>query len=372
MSTRSTRNSVRTSPAAQPLNKSFVSGGQVAPPSQVPVVTYSTTEQPPAAMAATAVPKQEQPAADDVNMAEAPAAVAPAADGEGAKNGDKVARMPWMKVQKAPGARRKPNKQLIQRRLRKHLTPKNATVALQEIQPGVTYQFSAMPGSAPGVFTAEVEVGGKKFHGVGSNKSLARAAAAELALQSFVKPPTRTKDEQGHDVVQDDTPWGALASFALHKLFCDWRRGVVGAPLSVQGAALPAVAASCAASAAAAAKFTSDAPGGATFQSFSVPPMDPPPGPGEPPKKVGCKKPKALPEDAAKRHPVQLLHEMKARVHYETLEHNMPKPGTQETSFTVAAFVDEQSWQASARTKKLAKYEAAKKAMTALYGVAYE
>ena len=91
---------------------------------------------------------------------------------------------------------------------------------------------------------------GKLYQGVGSNKSLARATAAERALQSFVPshPPLRyaavtATEAEGNDsaaeVPEDETPWSALASFALHRLFCDWRQGRVGAPLSLEAAGPP-------------------------------------------------------------------------------------------------------------------------------------
>lgn len=81
------------------------------------------------------------------------------------------------------------------------------------------------------------QVKGSKFHGIGANKALARAAASELALQSLVKRPEKVTNPDGTESVKDETPWAELASFALHKLFCDWKRGVVGAPLSLESAA---------------------------------------------------------------------------------------------------------------------------------------
>ena len=57
-----------------------------------------------------------------------------------------------------PGVRKKPTKQMVQKRLKKHLTPKNATVALQEACPGAKYNFSLVPASSPPFYTAEVEV----------------------------------------------------------------------------------------------------------------------------------------------------------------------------------------------------------------------
>lgn len=83
-----------------------------------------------------------------------------------------------------------------------------------------------------------LQVDGQKYRGFGSSKQLAKQASAEAALISFVKPPanaTETTDE-------DKTPWATLASFAIYKLFNDWREGRVGMcppPSQPYGAALP-------------------------------------------------------------------------------------------------------------------------------------
>lgn len=83
------------------------------------------------------------------------------------------------------------------------------------------------------------QVDGQKYRGFGSSKQLAKQAAAEAALISFVKPPVTTGME---GVEEDKTPWATLASFAIYKLFNDWREGRVGMcppPPQPYGTALP-------------------------------------------------------------------------------------------------------------------------------------
>lgn len=83
------------------------------------------------------------------------------------------------------------------------------------------------------------QVDGQKYRGFGSSKQLAKQAAAEAALISFVKPPV-TSGMEG--VEEDKTPWATLASFAIYKLFNDWREGRVGMcppPPQPYGTALP-------------------------------------------------------------------------------------------------------------------------------------
>ena len=79
------------------------------------------------------------------------------------------------------------------------------------------------------------QVKGQKYRGFGSSKQLARQAAAEAALISYVKPPGENKQE-------DQTPWATLVPFAMYKLFNDWREGRVGMcppPAQPYGTAVP-------------------------------------------------------------------------------------------------------------------------------------
>ena len=81
------------------------------------------------------------------------------------------------------------------------------------------------------------QINGQKYRGFGSTKQLAKQAAAEAALISYVKPPVAAGDSQ-----EDKTPWATLVSFAMYKLFNDWREGRVGmCPPSSQpyGTAIP-------------------------------------------------------------------------------------------------------------------------------------
>ena len=70
---------------------------------------------------------------------------------------------------------------------------------------------------------------GQTFRGYGTTKDLAKQAAAEAALVSFVKPPP-PKPAAGEtpNFEDDTTPWRTLASFAMYKLFNDWRDGRIG------------------------------------------------------------------------------------------------------------------------------------------------
>ncbi|KAL4657641.1 double-stranded RNA-specific editase B2 [Arapaima gigas] len=69
-------------------------------------------------------------------------------------------------------------------------TPKNALVQLNELRPGLQYKMVSQTGPvhAP-VFAIAVEVNGLTFEGTGPTKKKAKMRAAELALKSFVQFP---------------------------------------------------------------------------------------------------------------------------------------------------------------------------------------
>lgn len=74
-----------------------------------------------------------------------------------------------------------------------------------------------------------MQVNGQTFRGYGSSKDLAKQAAAEAALVSFVKPPPPKSTNGEPPLPEDDTtPWRTLASFAMYKLFSEWRDGRIG------------------------------------------------------------------------------------------------------------------------------------------------
>ncbi|KAK3870437.1 hypothetical protein Pcinc_024326 [Petrolisthes cinctipes] len=127
-------------------------------------------------------------------------------------------------------------------KIRRYVQPKNAVMCLNELRPGVSYTTEQEGGvGQPFCISVEVPgaVDGQKYRGFGSSKQLAKQAAAEAALISFVKPPVATATESAEE---DKTPWATLASFAIYKLFNDWREGRVGMcppPPQPYGTALP-------------------------------------------------------------------------------------------------------------------------------------
>merc|ERR1712198_712663 len=135
-----------------------------------------------------------------------------------------------IKRKKVPGAKNL--------RLRKHVQPRNAVMCLNELVPGAVYE-TEQEGGAGKPFVMSLTVEGVTYTGSGPSKTIARQNAAEAALVSFVKPPVpKSKDGEDNDHEEDKTPWATLASFAMYKLFTDWKDGRIGidAPQPTSGA----------------------------------------------------------------------------------------------------------------------------------------
>ncbi|XP_045593766.1 double-stranded RNA-specific editase 1 isoform X3 [Procambarus clarkii] len=251
-------------------------------------------------------------------------------------------KRPWekpggikIKRKKVPGAKNL--------KIRRYVQPKNAVMCLNELRPGVTYT-TEQEGGVGQPFCISVEVSNgtetQKYRGFGSSKQLAKQAAAEAALISFVKPPVTANSTENQE--EDKTPWATLASFAIYKLFNDWREGRVGMcppPAQPYGTAVPpaflnqpvggsAVKEESPQAAAFAeaicAHLGGRAPNTPATDAKSTEPVKVP----NPAKQV--------PENAAGMHPVMVLHQMKPAVQYsvsQTMRESKP-------FFTVSAEID--------------------------------
>jgi len=131
----------------------------------------------------------------------------------------------WERLgQMRAGTKRKPNPAKKNNLLRKALVPKNSVMCLNELVPGLKYTAERV--ATVGNFSVTVEVNGQSYVGYGSSKDQAKQAAAEAALMSFVKPPPPKGIPNKPE--DDPTPWKTLGSFAMYKLFTDWRDNKVG------------------------------------------------------------------------------------------------------------------------------------------------
>nr|XP_019533645.2 uncharacterized protein LOC109405102 [Aedes albopictus] len=217
------------------------------------------------------------------------------------------------------------------RRLRKLLTPKNAVVALHELQgPGMSEFTINTNGQET---TAEIVVNNVRYEATAPNKHMAKARASEKALRDLViaqMAKARQSAETtaaaattnngnngsaaGNEDVEmsemtetDDVPMLHLASYALYKLFNEWQN---------EGFEIPAIKPIKAA---------------VKLNEAGVHPLAP-------------KVPKTkadLPSDAATRHPTALLALMRPQIPYEDLGSNNTNDPTKR-EFSVGVTVDGQ------------------------------
>lgn len=297
-------------------------------------------------------------------------------EGEDGQKKKRAYKPPWRRP-KVAGSRLKRKKVpgFKNIRIKKYAQPKNAVMCLNELEPGVTYQ-TVQEGGISQPFCISVEVKGQKYRGFGSSKQLARQAAAEAALISYVKPPGENKQE-------DQTPWATLVSFAMYKMFNDWREGRVGMcppPAQPYGTAVPTGSMLAGINA-----FFNQPPASGGDSTAIVEEAKPQPAagvetiiahlggrvPGDSatdPKAKAKPLPrpaKQVPEGAATMHPVMVLNQMKPGVQYGVSE--TMRDG--KAFFTLTATIDDQEFTGEGPNVKKAKLALAKTAILELYGV---
>jgi len=349
-------------------------------------------------------------------MDQVPASDSDASMQEGDGNESGARKRPWekpgggkmkMKRKKVPGAKNL--------KIRRYVQPKNAVMCLNELRPGVTYTteqeggvgqpfcisveiangHGVMPGSEgcptsplgptpPPTLDPALKADTQKYRGFGSSKQLAKQAAAEAALISFVKPPVQASPTGTENSQEEDkTPWATLASFAIYKLFNDWREGRVGMcppPAQPYGTALPpGFQAFLGQSLGGATGIKEDSPQAAAFteaicahlggRAPNAPATDTKPEPNlsfqtaEPTKVPNPAK--QVPENAGAMHPVMVLHQMKPGLQYAVTQ--AAKDG--KPFFTVTADIDGKPFTGEGPNVKKAKFSLAKEANQDLYGI---
>lgn len=268
-------------------------------------------------------------------------------------------KKPTFKINKVQKRRRQ------NARFRKLLIPKNAIMVLNELQPGITFDSDEQMNAFNQLtYSVKVEIDGVTYTGEGPSKATAKAAAAELAVKGLILKKisdASTKKEKdggngngGEDdqmdttsgddmsekgstngkrvIPEDEVPWGSLASFALFKLFADWK---------AQGTNIPSV----------------------------VPPSILKPIPkATPPKAAQAKG--SMPENPETVHPVTLV----GRLYPGTLFSELSREGTPPNlTFCMGATVNGVQYTGTAQNKKEAKKNCALnilKAMNVPCGVA--
>ncbi|XP_023328897.1 double-stranded RNA-specific editase 1 isoform X3 [Eurytemora carolleeae] len=267
----------------------------------------------------------------------------------------------WLSKIKEGGVKKIPKDVLKRRRnyrLKKMLTPKPPMMVLFELVPHTEIVFNPYISDPVSRFlkiTANYD--GKVFEGVGPSKSIAKNICSEqilqhIAFRSCVKEAEQENSKGPHE---EETPWTALASVALFKLFNDWQAQGVVIPPEMLKVSLP---------------------GGRNQPQEGMPmgveQMDFMEGvtvvkKEKKEKEKKAKGPKVLPENPTQRHPVQLLNEMEGQLEYETTVDGLPP----NTFYTITVSVNGIPYTGSGKNKKEAKKIAAQSALAAIHNVHY-
>lgn len=285
-------------------------------------------------------------------------------------------KRPWEKVdeqgnkikrKKVPGAKNL--------RIRKHVQPKNALSCLNELVPGVVYN-TEQEGGVGQQFGVSVTIEGKIYRGFGTSKQIARQNAAEAALVSFVKPPV-PKSATEDNKMEDKTPWATLASFAMYKLFNDWKDGRIGTGHTA-APAFPGVSSQnlqgffnqmVAGPQPITVSQTNMAHTNAISQYLGTPAAGVIKSPESKNANTGvsiAKPAKQVPDNAASMHPVMVLHQMRPGIEYIT---NKTTGDDNRPYFVVASNIDGQQFTGEGTNLKKAKFNLARDAIYSLFGV---
>ena len=153
---------------------------------------------------------------------------------ESSENGEAKKR-PWPQRLKDGGVKKLPKEVLKRRRnfrLKKMVTPKAPVMILHELVGSTLHyevsdlsQFEPPIKTMPTLYMARVIHEGVEFIGKGPSKSIAKNIAAEQVLQFITTKSctTQSMETESGPSLETDTPWSALASLAMFKLFNDWQ-----------------------------------------------------------------------------------------------------------------------------------------------------
>lgn len=218
----------------------------------------------------------------------------------------------------------------------KMVQPKNALMQLNELKPGLKYSVESQEGPAhQPSFVVSVDVDGQTFTGRGQSKQLAKHAAAQAALKSFVQ--FRNMPEAFWAMSRKVTS----ADFTSDEVEQEEGTGIFSKFSS---------------GAAAIAEFHRD-----QLKRFSADGEDDSPG------GASAKKASRAAEEADKKNPVMLLNELQPGLEYTLVAENAAVPTQRFTMAVTVANGD--VYEGCGSNKRLAKAAAARSALLKLYNI---
>ncbi|XP_017129344.1 uncharacterized protein LOC108147417 [Drosophila elegans] len=110
----------------------------------------------------------------------------------------------------------------MNRQLRQCLVPKDAPMVLNELK-GVIISRIANKRYHDGQFTTHLTVNSKQYFGEGPSVAFAKKRACEKALRGIIIDKLTAMQHNANEIEEDDMPMIELASFALYKLFKEWK-----------------------------------------------------------------------------------------------------------------------------------------------------
>ncbi|XP_013792117.1 double-stranded RNA-specific editase 1-like [Limulus polyphemus] len=206
--------------------------------------------------------------------------------------------------------------------------PKNALMQLNELKPGLKYTFESLEGTGHNTcFQVSVEVNGQKFYGKGKSKQLAKHAAAQAALASFVqfKDTARAVQAMNRTLTYADFTDDALEDGTIFNKF-EKQDDTAHDQLVVHDS------------------------------SGQTSPLE------------YVKKASKAVSEADKKNPVMLLNELHPGIQFTLIRENPMVPSMR---FTMGVSVQEEKFEGSGSSKKQAKAAAAKAVLSSMYGISY-
>jgi len=175
------------------------------------------------------------------------------------------------------------------------------------------------------VFTCKVSYGDEEYTGSASSKNEAKNVASEQAIKAILTNKCYERVQNRNN--EDPTPWAALASLALHKLYTDWQS-----------------------------------------QGYVMPP-DLTNIPGTDNKPVAAERVPGAPLEPTDKHPVQLLNELSDKaVEYEMVAKVGEGPGA---LFVMECKINDKTFKGQAKSKKEAKKDCALKVLEEVHQITY-
>ncbi|XP_050072764.1 double-stranded RNA-specific editase 1-like [Anopheles maculipalpis] len=220
-------------------------------------------------------------------------------------------------------------------RYRKWLIPKNAIVALNEMQGDKAPQFTV---NTVGTETkVELYINNVKYAVTERNKNLAKAKVSELALRDLIFTQITNLDASSQGLQRnqvEELPMEHLASFAIHKLLDEWKKDGFVLPESLFGPQRKAPISS------------NDIGYPKTVRTIDN-----------------------LPPEASSHHPTKLFCFMRPQTTFKDLGWNGDLINPE---FSAGLLVDGQYFTGTGRSKKLARKAAAANACKVLFGVVFD